>query len=51
MVIQTEPESESDFDIAAAPVCEAEPLKYLHTSPWAPFKWKFNATKAKLGVS
>ena len=23
----------------------------LHTSPWAPFKWKFNATKAKVGVS
>ena len=23
----------------------------LHTSPWAPCKWKFNATKAKVGVS
>ena len=23
----------------------------LHTSPWAPFKRKFTATKAKLGVS
>ena len=23
----------------------------LHTSPWAPCKWKFNATKAKVVVS